>query len=139
MDKWAENRGFRIEKIVGRPQIVWLKDDGVSAGKDRVSIFIVVPRPKPRGNGGSDETPTALQEPPSKGVIKSPMGAAGPPFTHSLFECQVGDIIILEGGEQLLVRPQREGYTGPRDVCMLLVLRHTSPTEDSTGRHGVQQ
>lgn len=57
------------------------------------------------------------------------MVAAGPPFVESLFECQVGDVVILKGAEQLLVRPQQEGDTGPRDICMTLILFQISLME----------
>jgi len=146
MNKWAEKRGFRIERSPHHgPQIIWLQGGSLSAREDRISIFIVVRRPRSRGNGGSDqaaevittgETPSVCQEPPSKVKTKSPI--SGPLFAESPFECQVGDVIILEGGEQLIVRPQDKGDTGPRGICMLAVLHRTTPKE-GTGGNGAQQ
>lgn len=147
MHEWAEARGFRIGKIIQPgPRIIWLQGDGVATREDRISISIIIQRPKARGNGGSDEaaevtreTSAARQEPTSKGVVRSPMVAAGPPFVESPFECQVGDVVILEGAEQLLVRAQQEGDTGPRDICMVLVLYQTILKEDATAGSGMQQ
>lgn len=133
MYKWAEGRGFRIGKpIQPGSRIIWLCGDGVGTRDDRISIAIIIRRPKSKVNGGGaaaeviGNTSAVRHEPTSKGVVRSPMGAVGPPFVESPFECQVGDVVILEGADQLLVRPQLEGNKGPRDICMVLILHQTS-------------
>lgn len=140
MYKWAKGRGIRIGKpIQPGSRIVWLKGGGVRTQKDRISIIIIIRRPQPQTTGGDGtaevicETSVLRHEPTFKGVIKSPMGAVGSPLAESRFECQVGDVIILEGAEQLLVRPPVEGDTGPRDICMVLILHQTSLEEGATG------
>lgn len=136
MRKWASGRGFRIEpRISNGPTIMWLKRDHVNCRDGWIAIFIVVPRPTTGREGTTiesgeaitiGESPAAPQEPPSSGLFKSPMTASLSLLTVSRFNCQVGDIIILEGGEQLAV--EDEG-TEPRDICMFCVMHRTSRLE----------
>jgi hypothetical protein len=60
------------------------------------------------------------EEAPSQGVIDRPI--AENQFVQTTFECQVGDIIILEGGERLR---SREGNVSPRDLCLLATVHST--------------
>jgi len=101
MHKWAEGRGFRIERAIYHgPQILWLQGGGLLARQDRIAILIVIRQPRLR-----DEAAEVTTAPPSRGLVTSPIATAGPLFVESPFECQVGDTIILEGGEKILVRP----------------------------------
>lgn len=144
MNDLASSRGFHIERPIYRgPNLLWLRGGSLWAGENRISILIIVPRPKPRHNKQHEtngttevitagETLAALQEPPSKGIVRSPI--AGPLFAESLIECQVGDVIVLEGREGLHVRTDgKEGDMRPPDIrlprgiCMLSARYRTSP------------
>jgi hypothetical protein len=65
------------------------------------------------------------EEPPSEGIIDRPI--AENQFVQSTFRCQVGDIIILEGGERL--RSREAGDVDPHDLCLLATL-HTTRQKD---------
>jgi hypothetical protein len=103
---------------------------------------IFIPRPKitkeRQETAGTDEeiitgttttgtTPAGLQEPPFKVVIKSPV--SGPVFAESPVECEVGDVVVLEGGEQLRVRADERAASAPSDVCLLCALHRTSTVD----------
>lgn len=129
---WAQKRGFRIDHSVYHgPQIVWLQSGGLSARVDRISIFVVLQAPKSGGSevdcvtGAVDgEAFAAPQSPSPKVFIRSPIG--GSLFVKSTLDCQVGDIVVLEGGETILMRP-KEDATGGEGICMLSTLHLTSP------------
>lgn len=114
----ADQKGFIIEfsqNYLG-PQILWLQGGGILTKEDRLSFFIIIPRPK--GRGVNLELIDSTLEPLSKGIIERPIGQGQ--FVRSSFECQVGDIIILEGGERLWI--PRESNIEPRGVCLLTTL-----------------
>jgi hypothetical protein len=100
-------------------------------GNGMVLMLIVVPRPK-RSDGvekkdveGISGTTTTGQEPLSTGTIKSPIG--GPILIDSPFECQVGNIIIIEEGEQILVKETTGPQGNPKDFCVLYAVHNTIP------------
>lgn len=65
-----------------------------------VAILIFVRRPRPRDDEGAKGTAsvtTVREEPPLKGIIRSPKAGGG--TTESWFECQVGEMIFLHLGE----------------------------------------
>ncbi len=95
-------------------------------------MLIFVRRPRRRDGGGviEDTQGTTVtvgiavsEEPLSKGAIKSLIG--GSITVISPFECQVGDMILLEAGDQIFVREQVD--TGPRDICMFCIMHRTTP------------
>ncbi|KAK3332662.1 hypothetical protein B0T19DRAFT_416221 [Cercophora scortea] len=126
---WAKKRGYSIDVELQRgPTVVWFKSGGMTCGNDMVVMLIVVPRPKRSGGVEKDVegifgTTAAEQEVLSTGIIKSPVG--GPIFVDSPFECQVGDMIILEEGEQILVK-ETTGPGNPKDFCVLCAVHSTT-------------
>ncbi|KAK3690249.1 hypothetical protein B0T22DRAFT_441661 [Podospora appendiculata] len=126
---WAEKRGYSIDVELQRgPTVVWFKSGGMTCGNGMVVMLIVVPRPKRSGGveekdvEGISGTTAAEQELLSTGMIKSPVG--GPILIDSPFECQVGDMIILEEGEQILVK-EITGPGNPKDFCVLCAVHST--------------
>ncbi|KAL6695132.1 hypothetical protein J3F84DRAFT_376183 [Trichoderma pleuroticola] len=105
----ANQKGFTIESNQSylEPQLLWLQSGGISTREDRLTFTVILPRPR----GVNDETP----EPLSKGFIERPIGQGQ--FVRSSFQCRVGDIIILEGGERIWV--PREDNIEPCGVCLL--------------------
>ena len=96
----------------------------MSAKIGRISFFTVLRRPKHRQV--EPEGYMSQQEPPSEGVIDRPI--AENQFVQSTFKCQVGDIIILEGGERLRSREERD--VNPHDLCLLATLHSTRRKEE---------
>lgn len=138
VNDWARERGFSIEKSVFLgPQILWLQTGDIRTQHDRVSIVIFIPRPKiakeEEENAVAAEeittgtTPAWLREPPFRILIKSPI--SGPLLAESPVECEVGDVVILEGGEQLWVRADESAALVPSDVCMICALHRTSTVD----------
>lgn len=131
---WALERRFSIDRHIHLgPQILWLQTDHVSTGDDRVSIMIFIPRPtahEPHETGSTAEELT-LQEPPFKVVVRSPVG--GPIFAESSVQCEVGDSIVLEGGEQLWAGKDEQASPGLPDACMLCVLHQKFPVKVDEG------
>ena len=87
-------------------------------------VFIFIPRPKSDGAEGLEgvsETTAKL----STGMIRIPICDRS--YVESPFECQVGDIIILEEGEQMLVRRMIESHGNPKDFCVLCAVHSTLP------------
>lgn len=135
MFEWAERRSFSIDSpILQGPQILSLQDGGMSVEDHTISICTVIPRPKrresvfnnsdsARSNAASNST-LLREELPAKGAIRSPIAKSQ--FVTSLFECQVGDIVILEEGEIILVQDAEKGDTVGRDICMLTALHCTN-------------
>ncbi|KPA37225.1 hypothetical protein FLAG1_09974 [Fusarium langsethiae] len=135
VNDWAGERGFTIEKpIFLGPQILWLQSGDVRTQHDRVSIMIFIPRPKAveqneeiavTDEGTIAKTISAVpQEPPFRISIQSPVSE--PVFAASLVECEVGDVVVLEGGERLSVRGNERDTLMPSDVCMLCALHRTN-------------
>jgi hypothetical protein len=118
--KLADEKDLNIEfeQRYAGPQIIWIREGGVSAKIGRISFFIVLHRPKHRQVEPEGYMP---QEPPSEGIIDRPI--AENQFVQSTFKCQVGDIIILEGGERL--RSREEGDVSHYDLCLLATLHST--------------
>jgi hypothetical protein len=102
----------------------------MACGNGMVVMLIVVPRPK-RSDGVEKKdvegTPgtTAEEQPLSTGTIKSPIGS--PILIDSPFECQVGDIIIIEEGEQILVKETTGPQGNLKVFCVLCAVHSTTP------------
>lgn len=139
---WADEKGFRLKgQRHHRPQIVWLQGGGLSTGHDLVSISMIIPRPKPRSPHQGEQLAianvnvTEREEISCTGVIKSPIG--GSLFVESRFACCVGDVILLEGGEKLLVSlPVDSDIGARRDICILVTSHLRSPKEGEAVRLG---
>ncbi len=80
-----------------------------------ISIFVFVRRPIPRQSSAVIED----AEGSITGEIRSPKD------DPSVFECQVGDIVILDGEEQLVVREGKD-----RDISAFCVMHRK---KDKTG------
>jgi len=128
---WVRSRGLLVEKKVYLgPQILWLKAGSLPVVGNRIMVLIVVPRPEepepgtasgawePQGpeEGKAEPDTTLLGRRPTV-KIKSPYG--GPLFAEPSIEWEVGDIIVLEGGEDL--------YPTTGDICMLSIVHLTNP------------
>jgi hypothetical protein len=98
--------------------ILWLQSGGLTCESENITILIVLPRPKSKHSGGIVEHATLGE---LKVEVGSPIG--GPLFSSSVHKCHVGDIIVLEGDERLLVR---EG-TGLHGICMFCVMHRKVP------------
>lgn len=124
--KMADEKDLNIEfeQRYAGPQIIWIREGGVSAKIGRISFFIVLHRPKHREVETEGYMPR--EEPPSEGIIDRPI--AEDQFVQSTFTCQVGDIIILEGGERLRSREESDG--NPHDLCLLATLHSTRRKEE---------
>lgn len=133
----ATERGFKIEfEEEQGVRILWLQGGGVSARKDRASIFIFLRRPRHRETAhGGDVTAPLAEEPPTEGIIERPV--ADGQFVQTLFKCQVGEILVLEGGERL--RARKPGDVEPRDICMLTKLLRTTQLERTSGGSRAQE
>ncbi|KAK3385775.1 hypothetical protein B0H63DRAFT_473576 [Podospora didyma] len=135
--KWATERGFEIEREISHgPTVLWLQGGGITCPSDMVSILVFVQRPTPKHSGGAvvevtggGEGLAARQEPPFMGEVRTPI--TDPLFCSSMFECQVGDILLLEGGEKLVARRGIE----PCDVCMFCVMHRTTPRKGAAGEN----
>jgi hypothetical protein len=100
-----------------------LQSGDVRIQQDRVSIVIFIPRPKAievneeiMAADKATITKTTSAGPSYRISIQSLV--TGPVFAESSVECEVGDVLILEGGEQLSLRGD--------DVCMLCALHRTN-------------
>ncbi len=95
----------------------------ISEGK--VAILIFVRRPQPRDGEGAQEIAlvgiAVREEPLSKGRILSPIAGGG--TAESWFECQVGEMIFLQTGEQVLVRDE---VGEDRDICFCCIVHRTT-------------
>ncbi|KAG8664810.1 uncharacterized protein FPOAC1_013590 [Fusarium poae] len=127
VNDWAGERGFTIEKPVFLgSQILLLQSGDVRIQHDRISIVIFIPIPKAIEDNeeivATDEATTTKTssarplEPHYRISIQSLV--TGPVFAESSVECEVGDVLVLEGGEQLSLRGD--------DVCMLCTLHRTN-------------
>lgn len=118
MCKWAAERLFTIEldqRLIG-PQVLWVQGkSGISAPEDGVFFFLVIRQPKSRDADPADES-IPRQEHPSKALIKSPVWDN---LVERRIQCQVGDIIVLEGGEAFMLC--EEG-----GVCLVGTLYYTA-------------
>lgn len=119
-----------MEERLRGPQILWV---GVGAmlgtlQNDRLSFFTVLRRPLRRSSPYYVDVNTPREESLFRGIIDRPI--AENQFVQSTFECQVGDIIVLEGGERL--RARAEGDVNSRGLCMLVTLYQTVPGERGT-------
>ncbi|KAK3371660.1 hypothetical protein B0T24DRAFT_629988 [Lasiosphaeria ovina] len=133
LGKWSEDKEFCIEPTPCHgPTLLWLQGGGVACPDDMVAILVFVHRPRPRSDRGAPEGISVPEESPLMGIIKSSIG--GPIVIPSRFECQVGDIIILEAKEQLFVTE----CVGPRDICMFSVMHRTFPRKD-TSEGGIEE
>jgi len=129
MKKWASGKGFTIEKKIFSCNIIWLQGGSIECDSGKVVALIFVRRPQRRDDGGVIENAqgstteiTVSEEPLSTGSLKS--GTADSPF-----ECQVGDMIFLQEGEQISVRKD----AAPRDFCMYCIVRRIIPTGGAGG------
>lgn len=127
--RWAQKKGVCI-KHTTEPRIICLQGGGVAAGRDRISVLIVLPKPRT-----TDQSAEASAEkrsahgPLFHGTMKSPAAVGGPHFVESRFDCQVGDIIILEAEEQILVDSEGRGDLRDHNISMLGILHHTCSEE----------
>ncbi|KAL7928820.1 hypothetical protein V8C35DRAFT_222385 [Trichoderma chlorosporum] len=115
---FADRNGFTIDfgQLYLGPDIIWLQDGIWSAKESQTCFLIVLKRPKSKDVEVVNST--ALQNPLSYGTIERPIGQGS--YVQSTFQCQVGDVIILEGGERLRVR--KEGHVETHSVCLLATL-----------------
>src|ERR1051325_6996231 len=104
--KWAHDKGFAISRTMLSCNILWVQGGGVKCESGSVVLLVFVRRPRRRDDGGVIEDTqgttagiTVSKEPLSRGTLKSPTA-------ESSFECQVGDMIVLEEGEQISVRKE---------------------------------
>ncbi|KAJ0128659.1 Uncharacterized protein HZ326_28243 [Fusarium oxysporum f. sp. albedinis] len=133
VNDWARQRSFNIKKPVYLgPQILLLQSGDVQLQDDRISVVIFIPRPKStqdkEGTVVADEEITmrtkSLGSQKFSVSIQSPIG--GPVFARSSNEFEVGDIVILEGGERLSWRDNGGLPERNKDVCMLCALHQTN-------------
>lgn len=75
---------------------MWLQSGSFRTRENQICFCMIIQRPKSRDIG-----PEEGQEPASKCSIKTPV--AQEQFVNSNFQCRVGDIIILEKGEELWI------------------------------------
>lgn len=128
--------------------ILWLRGGAISAKEEQISIFVVLPRPKSRASGqdrfgesAQSQEPQSVasqesvssQESPSVGVIERSIGPGQ--FVSSSFRCQVGDVIVLEGGGRLWLR--KKGDIEPRDICLLALLYRVELKDQTPGESKV--
>jgi len=123
----ADDRGLKIEFDKEESALLWLQGGGVSARQNRLSIFTFVRRPIHREDTAVESLPLTAtggplaEEPPFEGIVERPV--ADGQFVQSSFKCQVGGILILEGGERL--RTRNPGDIEHRDLCMVINLHPT--------------
>ncbi|KAL7917290.1 hypothetical protein ACQKWADRAFT_307141 [Trichoderma austrokoningii] len=139
--KRVNEKGFNIifNKDTLKRGILWFRGGAISAKEEQISIFIILPRPKSRGESAQSQEPQSManqeavasqealasqeavasQEPPSMCVIERPISPGQ--FVSSSLKCQVGDVIILEGGERLWLRKKGDVELR-RDICLLALL-----------------
>ncbi|KAL6868030.1 hypothetical protein J3F83DRAFT_88710 [Trichoderma novae-zelandiae] len=126
LSKWADQKGLVIgfDQWHLGPQIMWLQGGSLSIKENRVSFFTFLPQPKSRGTGEVTNS-AAEQEPRFEGIIERPIAQGQ--FVYSSVRCRVGDVIILEGQERLLLH--KEGEAGPprRGICLLACVLCTAP------------
>lgn len=127
LSRLAEDRGLMInlENRFSGPQIIWLQNGGVLNKKDRLSFFVLLQRPISYTEATANK---AWEEPPSECIIERPIAADL--FVESSFKFQVGDIVVLEGGERLRTRDQ--GEIDHCDLCMISTLHSTSDQMEET-------
>ena len=134
--KLADENGlvieFDTESIAST--ILWLQGGGISTRRERVTLLTFIRRPIHRRNSpGPLDGELLPKEPPFKGVIKRPIAEGQ--WAESSFMCQLGDILILEGGESLLTQmlklESEQEQQGHRDLCMLTNLHRTRPRGQS--------
>lgn len=117
LDTLANEKGFIIneqKQTLRGPQVVWLQNGEILAVEDRVCFAIVLQRPNNRIINREEEIKEAeAQEWTTKCTIKRPI--APKQYVDSVVQCQVGDIIILEGDEEL----QLDSSTQPHGICFL--------------------
>jgi hypothetical protein len=106
-----------LERRFAGPQIIWLQAGGVSSKTNRLSFFTVLPRP----DNSYVEARIPRAQSVVRGIIDRPI--AENHFVQSAFGCEIGDIIVLEGGERLMAR--QDGGLGTTDICMLAILYQT--------------
>ncbi|KAK3312471.1 hypothetical protein B0H66DRAFT_570691 [Apodospora peruviana] len=122
--KWAKGKGFGINPDIYNGNIFWLRGQGMRISEGKVVILIFVRRPRPREGEGAQGTAPVIavrEEPPFKGIILSPTAGGG--TTKSCFECQVGEMIFLQSGEQVLLRKDVEK---DRDICFYCIAHLTT-------------
>lgn len=107
------------------PQIIWIRAGAMSTKQNRVMFLIVLRRPRHRNIEHTQES-GAQEETPAEGIIERPI--AENQFVQSTFKCQVGDIIVLEGGER--IRARKEGDVGPPDFCLLATMHSARRREE---------
>lgn len=123
-------KGFNIifSKAALKRGLLWLRGGAISAKEEQISIFVILSRPKSRGEFAQSQEPQSVasqeamasQEPPSICVIERPISPGQ--FVSSSLRCQVGDVIILEGGERLWLRKRGGDIEPRRDICLLALL-----------------
>lgn len=113
---FVDIRDSKIESFFD-PTIIWIQGGAISTRNDRLSFFTVLRRPK-HGSFEGIQMGMAQEELPAEGIIDRPI--AENQFVQSSFKCQVGDIIVLEGGERIRVR--NDGGSYGRDFCVLATL-----------------
>jgi hypothetical protein len=87
------------------------------AVENLLCFAIVIQRPNSRIINLEEETQEAeAQQWTTECTFKRPI--APKQYVDSVVQCQVGDVIILEGGEEL----QIDSSTQPHGICFLLTL-----------------
>jgi hypothetical protein len=86
---------------------MWLQSGSFRTKENQICFCMIIQRPKSKDAGIEG------QEPASRCTIKRPV--APEQFVSSNFQCQVGDIIILEKGEELWIDDKIE----LRGICFV--------------------
>jgi hypothetical protein len=116
----ADEKGFIIEFNTEESFVLWLQGGGLSSQPDRITLFTFIRRPKGAATAIDEEQ--LDEEPLFEGIIARPI--ANGLWVQSSFACRLGEILILEGSEKVILPTDDARY---RDICMLTNLHRTIP------------
>ncbi|KAF6517595.1 hypothetical protein HZS61_003156 [Fusarium oxysporum f. sp. conglutinans] len=123
---WAREEGLQITKDVFRgPEIILLKVNGtLYVRKDRVLLSIVIP--KPSEHQFADEEEHGYRGPAAKTSLVSQAEASNSDSSLrlTLTGLDIGDVIILEAGERLLV--DGGSNSKAQSICLVSTTHITS-------------
>ncbi|KAI3572025.1 hypothetical protein IWW34DRAFT_765766 [Fusarium oxysporum f. sp. albedinis] len=141
--KWAREKGLQITKKTFRgPQIILLKDSGtLYVAKDRVLFSIVISRPsehqfadEEHGYRGPKVKSSRVSQAEASSTNASPLPPASINIMYStsdsslrrtLTGLEIGDVIILEAGERLVV-DGRSNSSKAQSICLVSATHITS-------------
>ncbi|ROT39070.1 hypothetical protein SODALDRAFT_332502 [Sodiomyces alkalinus F11] len=138
INDWAKESGIRIhDKARLGPQVVWLHK--VPVGANRLLISVVIPKPSQ-----DKKTEAATQQAviPQQNELRSKVRVKRPIAeglgAWSLLDLEVGDVIILEGNEELLIQSSKNDTIEARGICLLSAQHDTCLVEKGKGGWAMQ-